>query len=122
MPRTEVIDGYEPPYGYLEGKLGPLQKKQVFLTAESSLQPLSLSSYSVFMFLNLKWKKWKSRVLGQSVILIPDLNDLLQAPQSLQVSFITVKYDRHWDRRGGTAGKSAYYTSLIPGFKLLDPC
>jgi hypothetical protein len=33
-PRTGVTGGYEPPCGYRELNLGPLQEKQVFLSTE----------------------------------------------------------------------------------------
>jgi hypothetical protein len=39
-PGTEVTDSCEPPCGYWELNLGPLEEQPVFLTTESSLQPL----------------------------------------------------------------------------------
>lgn len=38
--RTEVTDGWEPPYGYWELNLGPLEESLVLLITESSLQHL----------------------------------------------------------------------------------
>lgn len=39
FPETSVRDGCGPPHGCWELNQGPLQEKQVFLTAEPSLQP-----------------------------------------------------------------------------------
>ena len=40
MPGTVVKDGGKVLYGCWESKLGPLEEKPMFLTAEPSLQPL----------------------------------------------------------------------------------
>ena len=41
-PRTEVTDGFEPPHGYWESNLGPLEEQPVLLSTEPSLQPLAI--------------------------------------------------------------------------------
>lgn len=47
--RTVLMDGCEPPCRFLELNLGPLQKQQVLLTIEPSLQPCRPSLSQVFV-------------------------------------------------------------------------
>ena len=39
-----ITDGWEPPCGFWELNVGPMEEQSVFLTSEPSLQPLFLSS------------------------------------------------------------------------------
>jgi hypothetical protein len=48
LTRMVVTDGGEPPCGCWELNSGPLGKQSVFLTAEPSLQPLTLPLYLSF--------------------------------------------------------------------------
>ena len=59
-PGTGVPDGCEPPYGFWELNLSPLEEQQVFLTTESYLQCPTI-------FIDLKIKKKEASLENLSI-------------------------------------------------------